>query len=95
MKKIYCNPTLFDLHQKIYIVDEAKNKVDCIAITNMTELPKALASISSDYDIPWIEIECADAIWDGIALATRNYFNKFYSNNNQNLLIAQRKKEEK
>ena len=80
MKKIYCNPSLFELHQRIYIVDEEKNKVDCIAITNMTELPKALASICAERDIPYVDIECAKAVKKGIVAQTKNYFNKFYSN---------------
>jgi hypothetical protein len=39
MKRIYCELHLFDLHQKVYVVDTETGNKECVAIAPMEELP--------------------------------------------------------
>ena len=40
MKRIYCELHLFDLHQKVYIIDTETGDKECVAIAPMEELPE-------------------------------------------------------
>ena len=51
MKKIYCELHIFDLHQKVYVVDPSTGAKECVAITVMEELPEVVSAISSEKQI--------------------------------------------
>lgn len=48
MKKIYCDIHMFDLHQKIYIIDSETGDEECVAITTIEELPEIISAISNE-----------------------------------------------
>lgn len=49
MIQVYCPIHLFDLHQKIYIIDNTKDENSkCVAITTVEELPRTLADVCAN-----------------------------------------------
>lgn len=51
MKKIYCELHMFDLHQRVYVVDPTTGDKECVAIAPMEELPEVISAISSEKQI--------------------------------------------
>jgi hypothetical protein len=51
MRKIYCELHIFDLHQKVYIIDTVTGNKECIAITTLEELPEVINAICDSRDI--------------------------------------------
>ena len=51
MKRIYCELHLFDLHQKVYILDTETGDKECVAIAPMEELPQVISAISNEKEV--------------------------------------------
>lgn len=51
MKKIFCKLNIFDLEQKIYIIDTEANTKDIVAIASIEELPATIAAISAEMNV--------------------------------------------
>lgn len=51
MKKIYCELHMFDLNQRIFIVDPETGYKEQVAMAPMEELPEAISAISSEQHI--------------------------------------------
>ena len=51
MKKIYCELHMFDLNQKVYIVDEVGVQT-CVATVAIEGLPEVISAISGESNIP-------------------------------------------
>ena len=51
MKRIYCELHLFDLHQRVYVVDTETGDKECVAIAPMEELPEVINAICDARDI--------------------------------------------
>jgi hypothetical protein len=51
MKKIYCELHLFDLHQKIYILDTETNQLEVIAAAPIEGLAEAICAACHSNDI--------------------------------------------
>lgn len=52
MKKIFCELHIFDLEQKVYVIDDETGERDIVAITIAEELPAAISALSSEKQIP-------------------------------------------
>jgi hypothetical protein len=52
MKRIFCEIHLFDLNQKVYIIDSGTGNKELIATTTMEGLPEAISAISGEKKIP-------------------------------------------
>ena len=48
MKRIYCELHMFDLHQRVYIIDTDTGDKECVAITTMEGLPEVISALSSE-----------------------------------------------
>lgn len=48
MRKIYCELHLFDLHQKIYMIDTDVGMTNEIGAATMEELPECISAISNE-----------------------------------------------
>ena len=51
MKRIYCELHLFDLNQKVYIVDTDTGEKECMAIATMETLPEVISAVSNEKKI--------------------------------------------
>lgn len=51
MKRIYCELHLFDLNQKVYIIDFDTGEKECMAMTTMENLPEVISAISNEKKI--------------------------------------------
>lgn len=47
MKKLVCNFALFDLYQKVAVVDTATGAMEFVAIATLEELPEVLSATSN------------------------------------------------
>lgn len=52
MKKIFCELNIFDLEQKVYVIDDETGERDIVAIAMVEELPAAISALSSENQIP-------------------------------------------
>lgn len=52
MKKIFCELHIFDLEQKVYVIDDETGERDIVAIAMAEELPAAISALSSEKQIP-------------------------------------------
>lgn len=51
MKKIFCNVSMFDLEQLIYIIDDETDGKDIVAMSTIEELPATISALSNEMGI--------------------------------------------
>lgn len=78
MKKIYCELHMFDLHQRVYVVDPETGIRECVAITTMEGLPEVISAISNEKKLDKVilsgnSIFGAAVSEDIIAYSKKNY----------------------
>ena len=82
MKKLYCELHLFNLDQRIYIVDPESGYTEQVAIATMEELPEVLSAISDSKHISKIWL-CGNSVFgQAIKEDILSYTKQHYSWNN-------------
>ena len=79
MKKIYCEIHMFDLNQKICIVDSDTGASDCIAITTLEELPEVISAICDSQKIFNVSLSGNSVYSAAVAEDLLTYSKKHYS----------------
>lgn len=83
MKKIYCDIHLFDLHQRVYMVDtDHPDASVCIAISTIEELPKNLATLASTKNVSNIVLKGNKEYGKFISTEIKDYALNNYNKNN-------------
>ena len=82
MKRIYCELHLFDLHQKVYVVDTETGDKECVAITPMEELPEVISAISNEKSIHHIYLAGNSVLGNAVSEDIVAYSKMNYSWNN-------------
>lgn len=79
MKKIYCELHMFDLHQRVYIVDPETGEKECVAITTMEGLPEVISALSSEKKIDHVLLSgnsiFGNAVSEDIVTYTKRNYN--------------------
>lgn len=81
MIQVYCPIHLFDLHQKIFVIDNTKDENSkCVAITTVKELPRTLADVCTIEELPRTLADvCANCGAQKILLDGNKEYGKFIS----------------
>lgn len=82
MKHIYCELHLFDLNQKVFIIDSSTGNSECVAITTMEELPSVISAISNEKNIYKISLGGSSISGEWLSQQILNYSKKYYNNHN-------------
>ena len=82
MKRIYCELHLFDLHQKVYIVDIETGDKECVAIAPMEELPQVISAISNEKDVHHVYLAGNSVLGNTVSEDIITYSKRNYSQNN-------------
>lgn len=82
MRKIYCELHIFDLHQRVYIVDTATGNKECIAITTLEELPEVINAISDSEKVHKVLLAGNSVFSATLSEDIVNYAKTHYSWNN-------------
>lgn len=82
MKKIYCELHMFDLHQRVYVVDPATGDRECVAIAPMEELPEVISAISSEEKIHKVLLSSNSVFGETMSEEIVAYSKKNYNWNN-------------
>ena len=82
MRKIYCELHIFDLHQKVYIIDTATGNKECIAITTLEELPEVINAISDSEKVHKVLLAGNNVFSVTLSEDIVNYAKTHYSWNN-------------
>ena len=79
MKKIYCELHLFDLNQKVYIVDPETGNKEPVAITTMEGLPEVISAISDNRGVNKVILTGNSVFGEAIAQDIIEYSKRNYS----------------
>ena len=82
MKRVYCELHLFDLNQKIYIIDSSTGDKELVAQVAMEGLPEAISAISSEKKIPKVFLAGNSLLGAAVAEDVVEYSKRFYNWNN-------------
>ena len=82
MKRIYCELHLFDLHQKVYVVDTETGNKECVAIAPMEELPEVISALSSEKKINHVYLSGNSVFGNAVSEDIVAYSKMNYSWNN-------------
>lgn len=81
MKKIYCELHMFDLHQRVYIVDPTTGDKECVAIATMEDLPGVISSVSDEKDVKKVLLSGNSVLGSAVAEDIVSYCKLKYSKN--------------
>ena len=56
MTYILCNPTMFELHQKILLINEEEGLIKTIAVSNMDNLASDIAAACEKYEVENVRV---------------------------------------
>lgn len=79
MKKIVCNFALFDLHQKIAIVETSTGEIEFIASATLEQLPEAMSALSDAKGIHKIHLYGNPVYGKQLSEEILEFSNKNYS----------------
>ena len=82
MKRIYCELHLFDLHQRVYIVDTETGDKECVAIAPMEELPEVISAISNEKSVHHVYLAGNSVLGDAVSEDITAYSKIQYNWNN-------------
>ena len=83
MKKIYCDIHLFDLHQRVFMMDtEAPDSSVCVAISTVAKLPETLATLSATKNVDTIVLQGNKEYGKFISKEIKEYALNNYNKNN-------------
>jgi len=82
MKRIYCELHMFDLHQRVYIVDTDTGDKECVAITTMEGLPEVISAISNEKKIDHVYLSGNSVFGNAVSEDILAYSKMNYSWNN-------------
>lgn len=82
MKRIYCELHLFDLHQRVYIVDAETGDKECVAIAPMEELPEVISAISNEKSIHHVYLAGNSVLGNAVSEDITTYSKIHYNWNN-------------
>lgn len=82
MKKIYCELHMFDLHQRVYIVDPETGEKECVAITTMEGLPEVISALSSEKHIDHVLLSGNSIFGNAVSEDIVTYTKRNYNWNN-------------
>lgn len=82
MKRIYCELHMFDLHQRVFIVDTETGDKECLAITTMEELPSVISAISNEKNIQHIYLAGNSVLGNAVSEDIIAYSKMHYNWNN-------------
>lgn len=82
MKKIYCEIHMFDLHQNVYVIDPDTGNKECVAITTLEKLPKAISAICDAKKVYKVMLAGNSVYGAAVSEDILAYSKKHYSQNN-------------
>ena len=82
MKRIYCELHMFDLHQKVYIVDTDTGDKECVAMAPMEELPEVISAISNEKKIDHVYLNGNSVFGKAVSEDILAYSKMNYSHHN-------------
>ena len=82
MKRIYCELHMFDLHQRVYVVDTETGEKECLAITTMEELPEVISAISNEKNVHHVYLAGNSVLSNLVSEDIVAYSKRHYSWNN-------------
>lgn len=82
MKRIYCELHLFDLNQKVYIVDTDTGEKECVAMTTMEDLPEVISAISNEKKIGHVYLSGNSVLGNAVSEDIVAYSKMNYNWNN-------------
>jgi hypothetical protein len=82
VNRIYCDINLFDLYQKVYIINPSLGLKECVTVSPMEELPEVINAVSNEKNIKKILLTGNAILCDSIAQDITVYNRKNYSQNN-------------
>ena len=82
MKKIFCELHIFDLEQKVYVIDDETGERDIVAIAMVEELPAAISALSNDKQISNVVLSC-NFIYSSLVSEDIIAYSKLNYNNNE------------
>ena len=82
MKRIYCELHLFDLNQKVYIVDLDTGEKECMAIATMETLPEVISAVSNEKKINHIYLAGNSVLGNAVSEDIIAYSKMNYNWNN-------------
>ena len=82
MKRIYCELHMFDLHQRVYIIDPDTGDKECVAITTMEGLPEVISALSSEKKINHVYLTGNSVFGNAVSEDIVAYSKMNYSRNN-------------
>lgn len=81
MKKIYCELHMFDLNQRIFIVDPETGYKEQVAMVPMEELPEVISAISSEQHINQVLFSGNSIFGEAVSEDVVTYSKLNYNNN--------------
>ena len=82
MKKVYCELHMFDLTQKIYVIDTETNQCEFITVSTMDRLPEMICAIcNDDRNIKSVVIKGNTTFSSNIAENILSYSKEYYNYN--------------
>lgn len=81
MKKIYCELHMFDLNQRIFIVDPETGYKEQVAMAPMEELPEVISAISSERHINQVLFAGNSIFGEAVSEDVVTYSKLNYNNN--------------
>lgn len=82
MNRIYCELHLFDLEQKIFIVDPETGNKTQVAIATMEEVPEVICAVADAYQIQKVTLTGNSVFGVAISEDILHYAKLHYSWNN-------------
>lgn len=82
MKRIYCELHMFDLHQRVYVIDTETGEKECLAITTMEELPEVISAISNEKNVHHVYLAGNSVLSNLVSEDIVAYSKRHYSWNN-------------
>ena len=82
MKKIFCELHIFDLEQKVYMIDDETGKRDIVAIAVAEELPAVISALSSEKQISNVVLS-GNFIYSSLISEDIIAYSKLHYNNNE------------
>ena len=82
MKRIYCELHMFDLHQRVYIVDTDTGNKECVAITTMEGLPEVISALSNEKNVHHVYLAGNSVLGNAVSEDITTYSKIHYNWNN-------------
>ena len=87
MKKLICSFSMFDLSQKVRLIDTDENVDEIISVTSMETMPSDLSELSHIYNCNNIHLIGLESVANVLAQEICETSIKNYSNNNINIEV--------